>query len=110
MTKHPPQPVELVDGVARFKANPIVRYLLDSHPSADMNTLAIMGFSENDCWQFIQLIGQSTCAAFEHQCADDNDIAVVESAVEVLLDRESKRKTDRIIELEAELKELKSKS
>lgn len=58
-TAHPMQPVERLDGDrARFKANPIVRFLLDAGPY-DMNKLAMMTFSAADRSQFAQLIGYS---------------------------------------------------
>lgn len=56
---HPIQPlVQDERGVLRFKANAIVRYLLDAGPN-DMNTLAAMDFSVEDREQFDQLIGYS---------------------------------------------------
>ncbi len=57
--KHPMQPIYLdAGGVARFKSNAIVRFLLDSG-NADMNKLALMNFSSEDRIQFAQLIGYS---------------------------------------------------
>ncbi|MGB4951239.1 MAG: hypothetical protein WBO55_11455 [Rhizobiaceae bacterium] len=44
-------------GVVRFKANAIVRYLLDTY--TDMNALAMLDFSNEDRQQFAQLIGYS---------------------------------------------------
>lgn len=56
---HPMQPlIEDHEGIIRFKKNAIVRYLLDSG-TADMNTLALMPFSDEDRMQFAQLIGYS---------------------------------------------------
>lgn len=46
------------DGVVRFRANAIVRFLLDAGPF-DMNTLAAASFSAEDRRQFAQLIGYS---------------------------------------------------
>ena len=57
--KNPIQPLTEVDGVLRFKANAIVRHLLDTHPACDMNRLAVMNFSDDDRAQFAQLIGYS---------------------------------------------------
>ncbi|MBN8489618.1 MAG: hypothetical protein J0M20_18045 [Burkholderiales bacterium] len=57
--KNPIQPLEEVQGVLRFKANAIVRHLLDTHPTCDMNKLACIGFSDDDRQQFAQLIGYS---------------------------------------------------
>lgn len=64
--RHPMQPVVLVDGIPRFKQNAIVRYLLDLcqvKGSADMNTLALIPFSQEDHEQFAQLIGYSVSGA-----------------------------------------------
>jgi hypothetical protein len=58
MIKRPMQPVEVVDGVARFRGNPIVRFLLDNG-SVDLNKLATLPFSDADREQFAQLIGYS---------------------------------------------------
>jgi hypothetical protein len=58
-SKHPMQPV-MIDkhGVARFKANAIVQFLLDKGPF-DLNKLATMPFTNEDREQFAQLIGYS---------------------------------------------------
>lgn len=63
MNKHPNQPLERDDKeVIRFKANPIVRFLLD-YGEFDMNDLGILsehaGFTDDDWAQFAQLIGYS---------------------------------------------------
>lgn len=58
--KNPIQPLSTDnDGVLRFKNNAIVRHLLDSHPTCDMNDIACMDFSKDDRQQFAQLIGYS---------------------------------------------------
>lgn len=58
--KNPIQPlVNDAQGVLRFKASNIVQYLLDTHPSCDMNRLAHMEFTDDDRQQFAQLIGYS---------------------------------------------------
>lgn len=57
--RHPLQPLFIdEDGTVRFKANAIVRFLLDAGPF-DMNKLAIMPWSNEDSEQFAQLIGYS---------------------------------------------------
>ncbi len=66
--KRPIQPLQYDDdGMLRFRANKIVRYLLDAGPF-DMNKLAMMpgesevyagAFSQEDWEQFAQLIGYS---------------------------------------------------
>lgn len=60
--KHPRQPVVWDGKVLRFKANEIVRFLLDAGPH-DMNSLAHMPFSKEDREQFAQLIGYSVSGA-----------------------------------------------
>jgi hypothetical protein len=61
------QPVEWDGtGVVRFKANPIVRFLLDHNGKFDLNDLHRMsetaGFGADDWDQFNQLIGYSVSA------------------------------------------------
>ena len=68
--KHPMQPVITVGGVKRFKANAIVRFLLDAGPF-DMNQLALMKFSREDREQFAQLIGYSVTGFGELQYVSD---------------------------------------
>jgi len=58
MRKHPIQPLEMVNGVLRFKQNKIVRHLLD-HGGLTMNDLAIVDFPRDDLQHFAQLIGYS---------------------------------------------------
>ena len=57
--KHPIQALYLDEhGTVRFKANKIVKFLLDNG-GIDMNQLACQGFSQEDSVQFAQLIGYS---------------------------------------------------
>ena len=71
MAEHPMQPVQHDDdGVIRFKANAIVRFLLDAGPY-DMNKLAMMPWSQEDREQFAQLIGYSVCGFNELQYVSD---------------------------------------
>jgi hypothetical protein len=59
MPKHPLQPlIRDEDGATRFKANAIVRFLLDAGP-CNMNALSLLHFSQEDREQFAQLIGYS---------------------------------------------------
>lgn len=59
MAKHPIQPLEVdAHGVIRFKANAVVRYLLDKG-GLNMNDIAMQDFSQEDREQFAQLIGYS---------------------------------------------------
>lgn len=54
---HPMQPLELDrEGTLRFRANAIVKYLLEAG-LFDMNDLALIPFSLENREQFIQLIG-----------------------------------------------------
>lgn len=57
-TPFTPQPLVVVDGIVRFRANAIVRYLLDEGPF-DMNAIGSLPFSQADREQFAQLIGYS---------------------------------------------------
>ena len=76
--KHPIQPlISDEHGTTRFKANSIVRLLLDSGPF-DMNDLARQGFSDDDFVQFAQLIGYSLSGFSELSFVSDEyyDVAV----------------------------------
>lgn len=71
--RHPIQPLGLDGhGTLRFKANAIVRFLLDDGPN-DMNRLAIMQFSREDQVQFAQLIGYSLSGFGDLSYVDDED-------------------------------------
>ena len=84
--KHPTQPIYLDEvGIARFKPNAIVRFLIDlctQRGIADMNALAIMPFTREDREQFAQLIGYSVSGAGElsYFFADTIDAADAEVA------------------------------
>jgi hypothetical protein len=61
---HPDQPLVIVDGTVRFKANRIVRFLLDQASAGircDLNNIATHAglFPLEDLEQFYQLIGYS---------------------------------------------------
>lgn len=61
MKRHPTQPLIRDDnGTIRFKENPIICFLLDDGPF-DMNSLALLAFSNEYRAQFAQLIGYSLC-------------------------------------------------
>lgn len=63
MKRHPIQPLVTDEkGVVRFKANAIVRYLLDNG-GITMNDLAVQDFPREDREQFSQLIGYSHSGA-----------------------------------------------
>lgn len=58
--RHPIQPlVRDKQGVIRFKANAIVRHLLDNYKLGTLNELARQEFPDEDWQQFWQLIGYS---------------------------------------------------
>ena len=68
---HPQQPIRNVDqGVERFRANAIVRYLLDNG-GIDLNDLAVMPFPREDLIQFAQLIGYSVSGFGELNYVDE---------------------------------------
>jgi hypothetical protein len=102
--KNPIQPLVEVNGVMRFKANAIVRHLLDTHQTCDMNTLARMTFSDDDRQQFAQLIGYSLSGYSELHgyVSDEAYIAAVHMA-DGLDERDA-----RIAALEQKLAELRA--
>ena len=69
--KQPIQPL-VVDqhGTLRFKENTIVRYLLDNG-GINLNDLARIEFSQDDCMQFAQLIGYSLSGFSDLSYVDD---------------------------------------
>jgi hypothetical protein len=81
MQEHPIQPLYRDnDGVVRFKANAIVRYLLDAGPF-DLNQLALMPFDNKDWEQFAQLIGYSLSGFGELRYVSDKTYSKAESKV-----------------------------
>ena len=80
--KHPVQPlVTDSEGVLRFKANAIVRYLLDNGPF-NLNDLALLPFSDEDREQFAQLIGYSLSGFGDLSYVSDETYERAESQVE----------------------------
>lgn len=81
--KHPIQPlVKDEHGVIRFKANAIVRFMLDAGRQGtrfDLNTLAIMDFSKEDREQLAQLIGYSLSGFGDLSYVSDEAYAAAES-------------------------------
>jgi hypothetical protein len=60
MSAHPMQPIELdAEGVPRFKANAIVRWLHESG-RINLNEISVLPVSDEDRAQFWQLLGYST--------------------------------------------------
>jgi hypothetical protein len=85
--KHPMQQIHLdKDGVARFRANKIVRYLLDAGPF-DMNQLALISFSNKDREQFAQLIGYSVSGYGDLGYASPKSVAKADAKVEKLVQK-----------------------
>lgn len=69
---NPIQPIEKdPSGTYRFKANAIVRYLLD-HGGIDLNHLASLPSSQDDQEQFAQLIGYSLSGFSELSYVSDD--------------------------------------
>lgn len=84
--KHPMQKIEIdSECVARFRENAIVRYLLESHPTADMNTLACVPFSRADREQFAMLIGYSVSGFGELDYASKKMLDKADAKVDALL-------------------------
>lgn len=77
MTRHPMQPLEWREGAVRFKANAIVRLLLDQPVGLTLNDLALHSFTRDDWTQFMQLIGYSVDGYAELRTVSD---AVAERA------------------------------
>jgi len=83
--KHPMQRIYLDEqGVARFRENKIVRFLLDAGPF-DMNQLALMSFSNKDREQFAQLIGYSVSGYGDLSYPSPKSVAKADAKVEELL-------------------------
>ena len=103
--KNPIQPLAKDErGVLRFKANAIVRHLLDTHQACDMNRLACMDFTDDDRQQFAQLIGYSLSGYSELQSyVDDEAYATAAHMSDGLDPRDA-----RIAALEQKLAELRA--
>ena len=85
MAKHPMQPIEIDDrGCPRFKANAIVRYLLDEG-GIDLNQIAIKNFSAEDQMQLAQLIGYSVGGYGELDYVTDESYDEAEAAADAAL-------------------------
>jgi hypothetical protein len=108
--KHPVQPIVEVQGVTRFKENPIVTALLDvaSDNGLDMNDIAVRFHDPkyaDDRQHFAQLIGYSVGGYAELSYAD----STVDRAVDAMLEGGAIcEKEARIKVLEEELAEIKA--
>jgi len=85
-TYRPMQPVIRVQGTLRFKANPLVRFLLDAGPF-DMNQLAAIPCSPEERMQFAQLIGYSLGGYQELSYVTTDEHYLVNEVVRVAKDR-----------------------
>lgn len=99
---HPIQPLEMKNGVLRFKRNPIVRYLLD-HGGIDMNRLAELPFEDADREQFAQLIGYSLGGFSDLSYASEE----VYATASLMAEKGQSETAARIAYLEEELAALK---
>lgn len=81
--ENPMQPIVLdPDGVPRFKANAIVRFLVEwcRERGMGLNELAEMDFSDDDRGQLAQLIGYSVSGFGELSYADPAAVAAADAA------------------------------
>lgn len=88
---HPMQPiVKADDGVYRFKANGLVRFLLDwaTPRGIGLNELAMMRFAAEDHEQLAQLIGYSVSGFGDLSYASEARVAVADRIVEKMIARE----------------------
>ena len=89
--EHPMQPIVWDgDGVIRFKANSIVRYILDNG-SIDLNRIATMNFDREDREQFAQLIGYSVSGFGDLSYVRRTTLAKADEIADTLV-RKRKRK------------------
>ncbi len=81
-TKHPMQPVEMINGIARFKENRLVRFLVDEY---GLNELLVRCRATDDDWsQLSQLIGRSVSAYGDQSFADPETVAKADKIAESL--------------------------
>ena len=87
MPLHPMQPIEKdYNGVVRFKANAIVRWLVDSG-KANLNDICIHGFDTDDMVQFWQQLGYSVSGYGDLSFVPENVIQQAdEKAAQILKD------------------------
>lgn len=94
-TKHPMQPIVLVDGVARFHRNRIVERLLDilKGKGIGLNEIAVMfdrlGADNDDYQQLMQLIGYSVSGYGDLSSHDPAILAEADFEVEKMLKEET---------------------
>ena len=84
--KHPRQPLFVDEnGVVRFKTNAIVAHLLRAGGD-DMNSLAVMEFTNEDRRQFAQLIGYSVSGYGELNYVPLREARKCDALADALLD------------------------
>lgn len=91
MPRHPVQPVYLDDhGVARFRPNEIVRWLLDNNGKIDLNTIAMQNFSRDEHEHFAQLIGYSVSGFGDLSYVSDHVFDKAQAKAEKLIKKRKK--------------------
>ena len=87
-SKHPMQPIVLDEhGVARFKQNAIVRYLIDwaRNWGLGLNELSMMNFSEEDHQQLAQLLGYSVSGYGDLSYVSQESVSEADAIAEELV-------------------------
>ncbi len=91
MSTNQPSPLQPIimdeHGAVRFRANALVRYMLDwttEHGGPSLNELASMDFTQDDRCQFAQLIGYSICGYHELPYVSDEHAAEATAAARLL--------------------------
>ncbi len=81
--KHPMQPIVLAkDGVARFQANAIIQWMVDSG-KLDLNQIATMfQFDDDDRMQLAQLLGYSVSGFGDLSYADPAIVSQADEAAQ----------------------------
>lgn len=88
---HPIQPKEIDEqGVLRFKANEMVRFLLDNGPFT-LNDLVVKEFTKDDWLQFLQLIGYSDSGIHDYNLTRQQHDRLDHEVYENLPDDKTKR-------------------
>ncbi len=82
--KHPVQPLEMVEGILRFKQNKIIRKLLDfsSEHGYSLNEIAKEYHDDEDYVQLMQLIGYSVVGNCDLNCVSDEEYERVNKQVD----------------------------
>lgn len=87
MNKHPMQAIVIAeDGVVRFQANGIIRWLVDSG-HINLNEVGLMHFDDEDRMQLAQLLGYSVSGFGELGYADPVVVSEADEKAEALYER-----------------------